>query len=876
MATGYFNGFDVTVIDADGFASILAGETLTWDEISGAGGGTVVTDASGCIVGASLTGLTSATAIVEFSHATYPEVFRRQLAASIDDAGSLDENFKATYIAEDLYTETTEATMVDLWLRMVDDASVADQYLGRFEAGTEPHIPYETTTGSRNMRVYANPVTANSERRYGDHRDGDSADVVIDSIPVGEAAFGPVAANTLFAGPTTGANAEPTFRALVTNDLPNNVVTLAKLATQAANTILANASASTAVPTAVALAANQFLARSSSGNIAAKAITDAGLALLDDADAAAMRSTLGLVIGTNVQAYDAELAAIAGLTSAADKGIYFTGAGTAGTFDLTSFARTVLDDANQAAMQTTLGLGTADSPQFTAINLGHASDTTLTRTAAGDIAIEGNAVYRAGGTDVPAADGGTGRSSHTAYAVLCGGTTSTAAQQSVAALGTAGQVLTSNGAGALPTFQDASGGLSGSISTTYIPMGTGAEPELEDSPLSYASDIFSFSDKTIESATWHGEVIDIIRGGSGQSTATEAFKALSPITQRYDMITGNIVGTPGQFPANVTTTPQFLYSIGNGTSTTTFGWRQIDVSTDVTGDLPFSRLAQGSALSVLGVTGNATADVASIAAGSDHQVLRRSGTALTFGAVNLASSNAVTGVLPIANGGTNASSFGTSNGVVYFNGTSLVNHSRMTFNGSVLQFAPSGSTPVEINWGSAYGGRALTLYDGGATERWGWALQASEMQFFGPSSGTNHVSWNKGGDLQASGTNEVMRLVLPTGMLKLGGTATRGTTEGTNQLVLFNGTAPVGTLTNGASFYAASGEMRVMDASGNSTLLSPHDRETNEWIYYSKHTPTGRVLRINLEGLLKAVNEHLSTEFIEEYYERPMTAHHSI
>jgi len=49
--------------------------------------------------------------------------------------------------------------------------------------------------------------------------------------------------------------------------------------------------------------------------------------------------------------------------------------------------------------------------------------------------------------------GGTGRTSATAYAVICGGTTSTGAQQSVASVGTSGQVLTSNGAGSLPTFQ---------------------------------------------------------------------------------------------------------------------------------------------------------------------------------------------------------------------------------------------------------------------------------------------------------------------------------------------------------------------------------------------------------------------------------------
>jgi hypothetical protein len=42
--------------------------------------------------------------------------------------------------------------------------------------------------------------------------------------------------------------------------------------------------------------------------------------------------------------------------------------------------------------------------------------------------------------------------------VLCGGTTSTGAHQSIASVGTSGQVLTSNGAGALPTFQALSSG----------------------------------------------------------------------------------------------------------------------------------------------------------------------------------------------------------------------------------------------------------------------------------------------------------------------------------------------------------------------------------------------------------------------------------
>ena len=127
-----------------------------------------------------------------------------------------------------------------------------------------------------------------------------------------------------------------------------------------------------------------------SGTAALGTFTSAGRDLLDDADAAAQRTTLGLVIGTNVQAYDGELAALAGLTSAANALPYFTGAGTASVTTLTGAGRDLLDDADASAMRTTLGLGT------------------ISTQAASSVSITGGSIT--GITDLALADGGTGAS----------------------------------------------------------------------------------------------------------------------------------------------------------------------------------------------------------------------------------------------------------------------------------------------------------------------------------------------------------------------------------------------------------------------------------------------------------------------------------
>lgn len=77
----------------------------------------------------------------------------------------------------------------------------------------------------------------------------------------------------------------------------------------------------------------------------------------------AARTSLGVAIGSDVQAFDAGLTSIAGLTTAADTMIYTTASDTYSTTSLTSFARTVLDDASASAARTTLGVAIGSNVQ---------------------------------------------------------------------------------------------------------------------------------------------------------------------------------------------------------------------------------------------------------------------------------------------------------------------------------------------------------------------------------------------------------------------------------------------------------------------------------------------------------------------------------
>ena len=248
--------------------------------------------------------------------------------------------------------------------------------------------------------------------------------------------------------------------------------------------------------------------------IAALAVTDSNIIVgngsawvAESGDTA--RTSLGLAIGTNVQAYDATLTSIALLGTAADKMAYTTGIDVWAETALTAAGRAILDDVDTSAQRATLGLVIGTNIQ--------AYDAGLTDIAG--LAVTNSNFIVGDGANWVAESGATARTS------LGVGAADSVTFANVT-LATGGSLRTSTTAGNTLLLQayDVNG-------TAYTTFGT---LTANDTPTFDLSTSVTMGTNAIYYAT--GTDVAIADGGTGQGTATAAFDALSPVTTKGDLI----------------------------------------------------------------------------------------------------------------------------------------------------------------------------------------------------------------------------------------------------------------------------------------------------------------------------------------------------
>jgi len=203
---------------------------------------------------------------------------------------------------------------------------------------------------------------------------------------------------------------------------------------------------------------------------------------------------------------------------------------------------------------------------------------------------------------------------------------------------------------------------------------TGNVEDLTATQATAMLDVFTSSLKGLVPASGGGTTTFLRADGTFASPSAGAGDVVGPASS----VNNNVVFFDG-------TTGKLIKDSGLTLSGSNTGDQTITLTSDVTGSgtgsfattiaanvVTNGKFRQSAALSVVGNATNATANVADIVAASDFEILRRSGTAIGFGSINLASSNAVgSSILALANGGSNAALTAVNGGAVYSTASAL-------------------------------------------------------------------------------------------------------------------------------------------------------------------------------------------------------------
>lgn len=180
---------------------------------------------------------------------------------------------------------------------------------------------------------------------------------------------------------------------------------------------------------------------------------------------------------------------------------------------------------------------------------------------------------------------------------------------------------------------------------------------------------------TITTGVWSGTAISIAKGGTGQVTKTAAFDALSPLTIEGDILIAGTAGTGSRLAA--VASGSVLLSAGTSTAPT---WGKVALGSAVSGQLPVGNGGTGLASvnqgDILYASGTNTLTRLSKNSSSTRYLSNQgSSNSPSWNQINLA--DGVTGILPVANGGTGA---GNLDNIVQITGEqTITGHKNFTF-----------------------------------------------------------------------------------------------------------------------------------------------------------------------------------------------------
>lgn len=214
--------------------------------------------------------------------------------------------------------------------------------------------------------------------------------------------------------------------------------------------------------------------------------------------------------------------------------------------------------------------------------------------------------YTSGGTDVPVADGGTGRStSTTAYGIIAAGTTATGAHQTISP-GTSGQFLKSAGASALAAFANIT---AADITGTTAQFNTA----LSDNDFATLAGTETLSGKTLTAPRFASGGLIADNNGNEQIVFTTTTSAVNEVG-----ITNAATGTAPQISARGSDTNVNLNLTSKGTgrvqangvniptttSTDTLTNKTIDGANNTISNIPWSGVSGKPAVIAAGATIN--------------------------------------------------------------------------------------------------------------------------------------------------------------------------------------------------------------------------------------------------------------------------------